>query len=115
MPNRPSSSRSRRAPHNTICATLRHMPCPPCSYWVGGRTPSELNWSRGVAIHEETHHIFVANYLNDRVEIFSETGEFFYQLGVGQLSDPWGIAIHGDSVYVSCWGDDDTVSKFSLT
>ena len=68
----------------------------------------------GVAIHEETHQIFVANRLNDRVEIFSETGEFLYQLGVGQLSLPWGIATHGDSLYVSCWRD-DTVSKFSLT
>ena len=45
--------------------------------------------------------------------MFSETGEFFNQLGVGQLSRPCGIAIHGDSVYVSCW--DHTVSKFSLT
>ena len=51
---------------------------------------------------------------NDRVEIFSETGEFLYQLGVGQLSQPWGIATHGDSLYISCW-DDHTVSKFSLT
>ena len=33
---------------------------------------------------------------------------------VEQLTGPWGIAIHGDSVYVSCQGD-DTVSKFSLT
>ena len=76
-----------------------------------GRAPGELNWPLGVAIHEETHQIFVANRLNNRVEIFSETGEFFHQLGV---SYPWGIAIHGDSVYVSCWGD-YTVSKFSLT
>ena len=68
----------------------------------------------GVAIHEETHQIFVANVINDRVEIFFETGEFFYQLDVGQLSHPYGIAIHGDSVYVSCTGD-HTVSKFSLT
>ena len=80
---------------------------------VGG-APGELNGQQGVAIHEETHQIFVANCGNDRVEIFSETGEFFYQLGVGQLSQPWGIAIHGDSVYVSGWGD-HTVSKFSLT
>ena len=79
-----------------------------------GRAPGELDYPRGVAIHEETHQIFVANLLNDRVEIFSETGEFFHQLGVGQLSRPYGIAIHGDSVYVSCYGD-DTVSKFSLT
>ena len=79
-----------------------------------GRALSELYWPSRVAIHEETHQIFVANYLNHRIEIFSETGELFYQLGVGQLSAPYGIAIHGDSVYVSCWGD-HTVSKFSLT
>ena len=79
-----------------------------------GVAPGEFYYPLGVAIHEETHQIFVANCINDRVEIFSETGEFFHQLGVGQLSEPWGIAIHGDSVYVSCLGD-HTVSKFSLT
>ena len=79
-----------------------------------GDAPGELYVPCGVAIHEETHQIFVANYLNHRVEIFSETGEFFHQLGVGQLSYPRGLAIHENSVYVSCWGD-KTVSKFSLT
>ena len=79
-----------------------------------GDDPGELYNPSGVAIHEETHQIFVANWYNDRVEIFSETGEFFHQLGVGQLSGPWGISIHGDSIYVSCTGD-CTVSKFSLT
>ena len=79
-----------------------------------GRAPGDLYFPRGVAIHEETHQIFIVNFYNDRVEIFSETGEFFHQLGVGHLYRPWGIAIHGDSVYVSCWGD-HTVSKFSLT
>ena len=79
-----------------------------------GSAPGEFFGPYGVAIHEETHQIFVVNQYNDRVEIFSETGEFLYQLGVGQLSGAWGIAIHGDSVYVSCWGD-DTVSKFSLS
>ena len=58
-----------------------------------GEAPGELNGPRpcGVAIHEETHQIFVANYGNDRVEIFSETGEFISQLGVGELSYPYGI------------------------
>ena len=79
-----------------------------------GDDPGELYAPQGVAIHEETHQIFIANYINDRVEMFSETGEFFHQLGVGQLSEPWGIAIHGDSLYVSCQSD-HTVSKFSLT
>ena len=79
-----------------------------------GRAAGELFLPFGVAIHKETHQIFVVNHVNVRVEIFSETGEFFHQLGVGQLSGPWGIAIHGDSVYVSCTGD-HTVNKFSLT
>ena len=79
-----------------------------------GSTPGELFCQSAVAIHEDTHQILVANYLNHRVEVFSETGEFLYQPGVGQPSRPWGIATHGDSVYVSCRGD-HTVSKFSLT
>ena len=78
-----------------------------------GRAPGELYHPNGVAIHEATHQIFVANYTNRRVEIFSETGEFISQLGVVGLSHPCGIAIHGDSLYVSCLGD-DTVSQFSL-
>ena len=79
-----------------------------------GRAPGELYYPSGVAIHEETHQIFMANNGGGVVKVFSEAGEFINQLGVGQLSLPWGIAIHGDSVYVSCWGD-HTVSKFSLT
>ena len=79
-----------------------------------GSDPGELNHPSGVTIHEDTHQIFVANYFNYRVEIFSETGKYLYQLGIRQLSMPYGISIHGDSVYVSCWGD-HTVSKFSLT
>ena len=79
-----------------------------------GIAPGELLDPRGIAIQEETHQIFVADCVNDRVKIFSETGEFLYQLGVGQLSRPYGIATHGDSVYVGCRGD-HTVSKFSLT
>ena len=78
-----------------------------------GRAPGELNVPSGVAIHEETHQIFVANYSNDRAEIFTETGEFLNQLDVGQLSSPWGVATYGDNLYVSCLGD-HTVSKFSL-
>ena len=79
-----------------------------------GSAAGELNWPSGVAIHEETHQIFVVNRFNSRVEMFSETGEYFSHLGVGQLFLPWGIAIHGDSVYVSRL-DNHSVSKFSST
>ena len=79
---------------------------------MDGSAPGELDIPRGVAIHENTHQIFIVNHSNHRVEIFSEMGEFLHQLAVGQLTLPYGIAIHGDSVYVSCW--DDTVSRFSI-
>ena len=78
-----------------------------------GKAPGELYLPQAVAIDEDTHQIFVVNYSNNRVEIFSETGEYICQLGVGLLYGPSGIAIHGDNVYVSC--GDDTVSRFSLT
>ena len=89
--------------HNPIIATGKD-----------GKAPGELYCALGVAIHEESHQIFVANQFKDRVEIFSETGEFINQLGVGQLSGPWGIATHGDNLFVSCCHE-HTVSKFSLT
>ena len=51
----------------------------------------------GVAIDEGTNQIFV---VSDKIKIFSETGEYICQLGVGDLLEPYGIAIHGDNVYV---------------
>ena len=59
-----------------------------------GRAQGELCYPYGVAIDEATHQIFVANNINHRVEIFSETGEYVCQLGVGQPLRPHGIAIH---------------------
>ena len=95
-------------PHYTTCHTSV------VATGKKGSAAGELNSPSGVAIHEETHQIFVVNRFNNRVEMFSETGEYFSHLGVGQLFLPWGIAIHGDSVYVSCL-DNHTVSKFSST
>ena len=98
------------APRSVPRFAIHHSPI--VATGENGRAPGELRYPFGVAIQEDTHQIFIVNQFNHRVEIFSETGEFLYQLGVGQLSRPFGIAIHGDSVYVSCW--DDTVSKFSM-
>ena len=95
-------------PHFAIC----HLPI--VATGKRGLAPGELMFPQGVTIHEATHQIFVVNQTNNRVEIFSETGEFLHQLGVGHLCSPYGIAINGDSVYVSC-DSDHTVSKFSLT
>ena len=76
-----------------------------------GTAPGEFNWPLGVAINEATNQIFVANCINNRIEIFSETGEYLNQLG--ELIGPWGIAIHENSLFVSSLRH--TISKYSLT
>ena len=91
----------------------RYTTCHTSVVTTGKEGRGELYYPYGVAIHKETHQIFVVNCLNKRIEIFSETGEFISQLGVGELSYPSGIAIQVDSLYVSCSGDKN-VSQFSL-
>ena len=79
-----------------------------------GKAPGELYGPYGVAINEFTTQLFVANCVNDRIEIFSETGEYLNQLRDGQLRGPYGIAIHGNSLYVSGFLS-HSISKYSLT
>ena len=77
-----------------------------------GTAPGELNYPYGVAINEATNKIFVANGGNDRIEIFSETGEYLNQLE--ELHCPWCIVIHENSLFVSGYMS-HTISKYSLT
>ncbi|KAI6658426.1 hypothetical protein LOD99_15227 [Oopsacas minuta] len=79
-----------------------------------GSGPGQLNSPQGVAIHEATNQIFVADCFTNRVEIFSGTGEYLNQLGVEQLDSPYSIAIHEENVYVSCLRR-HTISQFTLT
>ena len=64
-----------------------------------GTAPGELSGPASVVTHEDTHHIFVANQINHRVETFSETGDFLYLLGVGQLS--YAVMLHMGIVFMS--------------
>ena len=98
--------------HTPVVAAGKESEAPGELFWpYAVAIPGELRLPTGVAVHEETHQIFVVGH--KRVEIFSETGEFISQLGVRQLSNPWGIAMHGDSLYVSCLAR-YTVCQFSL-
>ena len=91
---------------------------PPCvphyaTFQTSTIVGNKFCYQTAIAIDEETHQIFITD-MDNHIGIFSETGEFICQLGAGQLIKPSGITVHGDSLYVSCFGD-DTVSKFSLT
>ena len=98
--------------HTPVVAAGKESEAPGELFWpYAVAIPGQLRLPTGVAVHEETHQIFVVGH--KRVEIFSETGEFISQLGVIQLSNPWGIAMHGDSLYVSCLAR-CTICQFSL-
>ena len=65
-----------------------------------GKAPGELWCPHGVAVDENTNIIYVTEWL-PRVSIFSETGEFINTFTHEDMREPYGIAIHRDSLYVT--------------
>ena len=72
---------------------------------------NELSQACAITCAETTHQIFVVTQ-DFGIRVFSEAGEFLYQLDVEGLFCPLGITIHKDIIYVCC--GDHTVSKISL-
>ena len=72
-----------------------------------GKAPGELWYPRGVAIDPATNYIYVAEEgFNDnfaRVSKFSESGEFLNSYTHKDMNALWGIAIHGNNLYVTDW------------
>ena len=66
-----------------------------------GKAPGELRGPEGVAIDEMTRNIFVAEFYNSRVSVFSPTGEYIKSFGIELFRNPWGIAIQNNNLYVS--------------
>ena len=65
-----------------------------------GRTCSDISPS-GVTIDPTTSRIYIAEGLNSRVSIFSDSGEFLETFTHKYMSYVWGIAIHGDNIYLT--------------
>ena len=72
-----------------------------------GKAPGELWYPHGVAVELVTNHIYVAegswapNFA--RVSIFSESGEYLNSYTHEYMKSLWGIAIHGNNLYVTDW------------
>ena len=84
-----------------------------------GKAPGELYCPRAVAIERNSNQIYVAEGGHPqlarfaRISIFSEGGEYLNSFTHQDMTCPWGIAIHGDKVYVSDKGA-DAVLQFKL-
>ena len=73
-----------------------------CVVAVGkqGRAPGELYDPTGVAVDENTEYIYVAEG-SYRVSVFSETGDFLSSSSHLDIPSAWGIALHGDNIYMT--------------
>ena len=59
---------------------------------------------RGVTVDDKSNNIFVADFGNDRVQVFDSNGKYLYKFcdnEPGKMNGPHGIVIYEDKVYVS--------------
>ena len=66
-----------------------------------GPSRGELKWPRGVTLHEDTGHIYVADMFNQRIQLFSNVGDYLGEFGNEHLQRPCGVLMHKDSIYVT--------------
>lgn len=62
----------------------------------------ELNHPRGITIDPETQNIFVADCLNDRIQVFGSNGEFLHSLGEKSIQLPRRLCIYDQFLYITC-------------
>ena len=71
----------------------------------GGLAPGEFNVPRGLAIDPTTLNIYVADCVNNRVQVFNSDGEYLFHFGNkrgdGRMSNPWGICVTRQIIYVT--------------
>ena len=66
-----------------------------------GKANNELFLPRGLALDEPNQLIYIADYLNSRIQVVSFAGKFLRRFGQGILRSPWGIAVTEDNVFVT--------------
>jgi DNA-binding beta-propeller fold protein YncE len=96
------------------------------AFGTKGKEPGQLTAPEGIAVvpagvtsSATSGEVWVGDSGNDRVDEFSETGEYIGSFGVegsgnGQLKGPDGIAFSGEDAYVVD-SDNDRVQEFSMS
>ena len=67
-----------------------------------GKGEKELD-SRGLSLDEVNEKVYIADTFNKRVQVLSFQGEFLSHFGEEVLSNPWGISVSEDYIYVTDW------------
>ncbi|KAI6654154.1 NHL repeat containing protein [Oopsacas minuta] len=79
-----------------------------------GSEPGEFDGPRGVSIETHSGHIYVADWRNSRIQIFSQTGDLVNIFGDQHLNKPWGVLIYQDNIYVTDTGH-HTILQYKLS
>ena len=70
-----------------------------------GTGNEQLNWPHGVTVNHNTGNIYVADYLNNCIEVLDNTAKYLSKFGdgkgEGKMSYPRGLLIRGNKVFVS--------------
>ena len=79
-----------------------------------GNGPLEFNLPIGIAVHPTTGEIFVADYLNNRIQVFNGADlSFSHTIRHGNITRPWDIAVDSEGyLYITCVGT-NKVYKFT--
>ena len=62
---------------------------------------SDLVWPQCVAINEHSGNIFVSDYGNSCVRVFTESAAPLDEIETGHIHGPYGIAFGGDNMYIT--------------
>ena len=77
---------------------------PLLSVGMTGSDPGQLKSSCGLAVDDQTKRIFVADYKNRRIQIFTFDGTCLAEFGESDLFEPYGLCVRGDTIYVTDLG-----------
>ena len=112
-----SSTNGQPVTQRFVCESECGSPRFASAFGSSGSEPGQLNGPRGIA-SDQSGHVWVVDRANDRVEEFSESGEYLSQFGsagsgTGQFDEPWGIAVTSSgNIWVTDTGN-HRVEEFS--
>ena len=78
--------------------SLKKAPVVTAGKYGNGNT--ELR-AAGIAIDDDDKLIFIADYLNSRVQIVSFEGHFMTRFGQDTLKYPWGITVNKEHIFIT--------------
>ena len=67
-----------------------------------GDGPQDLKHPRGLAFDRSSDKLFIADCLNDRIQVYKGDGSFIRSLGEKKVKLPRRICVHEDFLFVTC-------------